>query len=131
CTRFPRNTTGIVRQKKIPMPILRGRLRMTMTRSQIGLLAGFTALAPLAIDMYLPAMPPLTADLGASVERAGQSIAVFLFGLAGGQLVAGPLSDRFGRKPLIVFGLALFAASAVVAAVTTSFAVLLASRLLQ
>ena len=104
---------------------------MTMTRSQIVLLAGFTALAPLAIDMYLPAMPPLASDLGVSVERAGQSISVFLFGLAGGQLVAGPLSDRLGRKPLFLFGLILFAVSATVSAVTKDFNVLLVARLLQ
>ncbi len=44
---------------------------MVMTRGQVALLAGFAALAPLAIDMYLPALPPLAADLGVSVERAG------------------------------------------------------------
>lgn len=81
--------------------------------------------------MYLPALPPLAADLGVSVDRAAQSIAVFLFGIAGGQLIAGPLSDRFGRKPLIGVGLGLFLASAVVAALTTSFTVLLGARLLQ
>jgi DHA1 family bicyclomycin/chloramphenicol resistance-like MFS transporter len=94
-------------------------------------LAGFTALAPMAIDMYLPALPPLAADLGVSVDRAAQSISVFLFGIAGGQLVAGPLSDRFGRKPLVTVGLLLFLLSAVTAALTTSFAVLLGARLVQ
>lgn len=102
-----------------------------LTRTQTVVLAGFTALAPMAIDMYLPALPPLAADLGVSVDNAAQSISVFLFGIAGGQLVAGPLSDRFGRKPLVTFGLLLFLASAAVAAITTSFTVLLAARLLQ
>ena len=104
---------------------------MSMTKGQVGLLAGFAALAPLAIDMYLPALPPLAADLGASVEQAGSSVSVFLIGIAGGQLVAGPLSDRLGRKPLFLTGLVLFALSATVAALTTSFAVLLVARLLQ
>ncbi len=104
---------------------------MSISRGQIALLAGFTALAPLAIDMYLPALTPLAGDLGVSVERAGQSISMFLFGIAGGQLIAGPLSDRFGRRPLILSGLALFAVSATVAAITDSFAVLLVARLLQ
>ena len=102
-----------------------------LSRTQTASLAGFTALAPLAIDMYLPALPPLAADLGVSVDRAAQSIAVFLFGIAGGQLIAGPLSDRFGRKPLIGVGLGLFVLSAVTAALTTSFAVLLGARLMQ
>ena len=102
-----------------------------LTRAQTVTLAGLTALAPLAIDMYLPALPPLAADLGVSVERAAQSISVFLFGIAGGQLVAGPLSDRFGRKPLILAGLLLFLGSSIVAATTDSFMILLAARLAQ
>ncbi|MCW3838313.1 multidrug effflux MFS transporter [Sphingomonas canadensis] len=102
-----------------------------LTRGQTALLAGFTALAPLAIDMYLPAMPPLAADLGVSMDQASQSLSVFLFGLAGGQLVSGPLSDRLGRRPVAIAGLALFVAAGALAAVTTSFAVLLAARLLQ
>jgi len=102
-----------------------------LTRTHTAILAGFTALAPLAIDMYLPALPPLAADLGVSVERAAQSISIFLFGIAGGQLIAGPLSDRFGRKPVITLGLLLFLLSAATAAMTEQFEVLLAARLLQ
>ena len=102
-----------------------------LSRTQTAVLAGFTALAPMAIDMYLPALPPLAADLGVSVDRAAQSIAVFLFGIAAGQLIAGPLSDRLGRKPLIAVGLGLFLAAAIVAALTSSFAVLLGARAVQ
>lgn len=102
-----------------------------MTKGQIALLAGFTALAPMAIDMYLPALTPLAADLNVSVEQAGASVSVFLMGIAGGQLIAGPLSDRLGRKPLFLGGLIMFAVSALVAAVTSSFTVLLAARLIQ
>lgn len=104
---------------------------MSMGRGHIALLAGFSALAPMAIDMYLPALAPLAGDLSVSVERAGQSISVFLIGLAGGQLIAGPLSDRVGRRPVLLVGLLLFLGGAIAAALTTSFAVLLAARLLQ
>lgn len=104
---------------------------MTITRGQVALLAGFSALAPMAIDMYLPAMTPLAADLSVSVEHAGQSISVFLLGIAGGQLVAGPLSDRLGRRPLFLSGLCLFTLAAIVAALTSSFIILLAARLVQ
>lgn len=102
-----------------------------MTRGQVALLAGFSALAPMAIDMYLPAMAPLAAGLEVSVERAGQSISIFLFGIAGGQLIAGPLSDRLGRKPVFMTGLALFALAAFVAAQTADFNILMISRLVQ
>lgn len=104
---------------------------MTMTRGQIALLAGFAALAPLAIDMYLPALAPLAADLGVSVDLAGASVSVFLIGIAAGQLVAGPLSDRFGRRPVFLSGLLIFVLSALVAATTASFEILLGARLLQ
>lgn len=102
-----------------------------MKRGQIALLAGFTALAPLAIDMYLPALAALAADLGVSIERAGQSVSIFLLGLAAGQLVAGSASDRFGRRPVILAGVALFVVATAVAALTTSFTILLVARLLQ
>lgn len=104
---------------------------MSMTKGQIGLLAGFTALAPLAIDMYLPALTPLARDLDVSIEQAGASVSVFLIGIACGQLVAGPLSDRFGRKRLFLPGLVLFALTSAIAAITSDFAVLLVARTLQ
>jgi DHA1 family bicyclomycin/chloramphenicol resistance-like MFS transporter len=102
-----------------------------MTRGQIALLAGFTALTPIAIDMYLPALPLLASELGVTVHSAGQSVSIFLFGIAAGQLVAGPLSDRFGRRPLVLCGVGIFALAAIVAAMTQSFAVLLLARLAQ
>jgi DHA1 family bicyclomycin/chloramphenicol resistance-like MFS transporter len=102
-----------------------------LNRKQIVLLGAFTAIAPVAIDMYLPAMPALARDLNVSTKLAAQSVSIFLIGIAVGQLIAGPLSDRFGRKPLIISGLALFTLAALVAASSPNFTVLLASRLVQ
>ena len=102
-----------------------------LTRKEIILLATFGAIAPLAIDMYLPAMPALAANLGISARLAGQSVSVFLIGIAAGQLVTGPLSDRLGRRPMILSGLALFTLASLVAAMATAFPVLLAARLFQ
>lgn len=102
-----------------------------MNRRQVALLAGFGALAPLSIDMYLPAMPQLAAALGVSVREAGQSVSVFFAGIAAGQLIAGPLSDRFGRRPLIIAGLAVYIAGSIACAMTPGFGMLLAGRLLQ
>lgn len=72
------------------------------------LVAANTALAPLAIDAYLPAMPSLAASIGASVHHTELSLSVFLLGFALGQLICGPLSDRYGRKPVLMTGLCVF-----------------------
>lgn len=102
-----------------------------LTRTQVALLAGFGALAPLSIDMYLPAIPQIAGDLGISGQQAGQSVSVFFSGIAIGQLIAGPMSDRFGRRPLILGGLLLYVGGSMAASFTLSFATLLAARLLQ
>ncbi|MHB0776404.1 Bcr/CflA family multidrug efflux MFS transporter [Halomonas sp. WWR20] len=72
------------------------------------LVAANTALAPFAIDAYLPAIPSLAKSVGASVHHTELSVSVFLFGFALGQLICGPLSDRLGRKPVLLSGLAVF-----------------------
>jgi len=102
-----------------------------LTRKEIVLLGTFGAIAPLAIDMYLPAMPALADDLGISARVAGQSVSVFLIGIAAGQLITGPLSDRLGRRPMILSGLGLFTLASLIAALATAFPVLLAARLFQ
>ncbi|WP_110685330.1 Bcr/CflA family multidrug efflux MFS transporter [Salinicola aestuarinus] len=72
------------------------------------LVAANTALAPLAIDAYLPAMPSIAAAIDASVHHTELSLSVFLLGFALGQLICGPLSDRLGRKPVLMTGLVVF-----------------------
>lgn len=95
------------------------------------LLAAFSALAPMAIDMYLPGVPAISADLAASPWAASATLSVFFAGLALGQLFAGPWSDRIGRRTPIRAGLALFVAGAVLAAAGSTIGMLLAGRLLQ
>jgi DHA1 family bicyclomycin/chloramphenicol resistance-like MFS transporter len=72
------------------------------------LLALLTAIAPLAIDMYLPAMAAMAADLNTDIHHVELSVSAFLIGYAVGQLTGGPLSDRFGRRPIILLGLVLY-----------------------
>lgn len=72
------------------------------------LVAANTALAPLAIDAYLPAIPALAEAISASVHHTQLSVSVFLLGFALGQLFCGPLSDRLGRRPVLLSGLAVF-----------------------
>jgi Bcr/CflA subfamily drug resistance transporter len=72
-------------------------------------LAGLSVLGFLATDMYLPAFAAMQADLQTPAAAISASLSVFLAGFAFAQLLWGPLSDRFGRKPILLVGLAIFA----------------------
>ena len=72
-------------------------------------LAGLSMLGYLAMDMYLPAFGTLRSELGLSAGSVGASLSIFLAGFAFGQLLWGPLSDRLGRKPVLLAGLSMFA----------------------
>lgn len=93
-------------------------------------LGGLSAFGPLALDLYLPGLPRMTADLGAS-EAAGQlSLSLCMIGLALGQLLVGPLTDRVGRRLPLLVGVAVFVLSAALCALTPSVELLLVLRLL-
>ena len=94
----------------------------------LGLLSTF---GPLSLDLYLPALPQLADDLGASASLAQLSITACLVGLAVGQLVAGPLSDRLGRRRPLIVGLVAFLLASVACALAPSAAVLVLLRLVQ
>lgn len=74
-------------------------------------LAGLSVLGFLATDMYLPAFSAIQQDLNTSAASVSASLSLFLAGFAIGQLFWGPLSDRYGRKPILLTGLAIFAIS--------------------
>lgn len=95
------------------------------------LLGALLAFPPMSIDMYLPSLPALTAELGGTAAQAGQTVAVFFAGLAAGQLVFGPLSDRLGRRPPVLLGVAVYVAASLGCALAGSMEQLLAWRLLQ
>ncbi|MGL5480630.1 MAG: Bcr/CflA family multidrug efflux MFS transporter, partial [Aeromonas veronii] len=94
----------------------------------LGALAGLT---PLAVDMYLPAIPAIARDLATSIDGAQLTISAFLGGFAIGQLFYGPLADSYGRKPVILAGLVMFAIASVGCAMADSLPELLAYRMLQ
>ena len=72
------------------------------------LLGAISGLTPLAVDMYLPAIPTIADELGVGTEAVQLTVSTFLAGFALGQLFYGPLADSLGRKPVILFGLGLF-----------------------
>lgn len=86
---------------------------------------------PLSIDMILPAIVMIAAALGAPAAKVGLAISLFLLGFASSQLVLGPLSDRVGRRPVMLASCALFALSGLGCAVAGSLNLLLALRLVQ
>jgi DHA1 family bicyclomycin/chloramphenicol resistance-like MFS transporter len=101
------------------------------TLAMTAVLALFTAVGPLSTDMYLPALPPMARDLGASIAETQLTLSVFLIGFAVGQFVYGPVSDKIGRKPVLLAGLALFAASSVACALAHSIEILILARFAQ
>ena len=95
------------------------------------LVAANTALAPFAIDAYLPAMGVLAESIGASIHHTELSISMFLFGFALGQLCFGPLSDRMGRKPVLLSGLVVFMLASLMITTADSLTSLLVWRFVQ
>ncbi|WP_042342299.1 multidrug effflux MFS transporter [Calothrix sp. PCC 7507] len=94
----------------------------------LGMLA---ALPPLSIDMGLPAFPTISASLNASSGSVGLTLSLFMAGFAIAQLIFGPLSDRYGRKPILLIGCGLFALAGAACAVAPSINTLIAWRLVQ
>lgn len=76
-------------------------------------LAGLSVLGFLATDMYLPAFAAIQQDLNTEASAVSASLSLFLAGFAFAQLMWGPMSDRYGRKPVLLAGLSIFAVSCI------------------
>ena len=94
-------------------------------------LASLAALAPVATDLYLPGFPELGADFGAEASAVQLTLTSFLVGLAFGQLVMGPLSDRRGRRGPLIVSASVCVAAGVVCALAPTLPVLVLARLVQ
>ncbi|WP_324274859.1 MFS transporter [Blastococcus brunescens] len=94
-------------------------------------LGGFVAIGPLTIDMYLPALPTITGELETTSAAVQLTLTGTLVGLAVGQLVLGPLSDRYGRRRPLLAGTALHVLASLLVIVAPNLAVLGALRVLQ
>ena len=95
------------------------------------LLLVLTVFGPISMDLYLPALPALTAELGAKTSTAQLTVTACLLGLAAGQLVAGPLSDRFGRRKPLLIGVTAYVVVSALCAMSPSVEVLVLARLVQ
>ncbi len=95
------------------------------------LLGSLTAMGPLAIDMYLPSLPSIGQDLRASAGMTQATVSAFLAGMAIGQFLYGPASDRLGRKPPILLGTAIYIAASAVCALSVSVEMLVVGRFVQ
>ncbi len=95
------------------------------------LLTGFLALQPLSTDLYLASLPALRGHFSGSVSSVQLTLSAFLAGFAVSQLVAGPLSDRFGRRPVAVGGCVLYVAASLLGMLAPSLPVLIGARVLQ
>lgn len=98
----------------------------------VTLAAMMMSLVALSVDAMLPALPDIGRDLGAVHANDPQLVVTILFfGLAGGQMLYGPLSDVIGRKPTIYIGLAVFMLGCLMSTLAQSFTLMLLGRLLQ
>jgi DHA1 family bicyclomycin/chloramphenicol resistance-like MFS transporter len=95
-------------------------------------IASIMALNPFAMDMMLPALPNIAATFHITVANRPQAVlSAFLIGFGVGQFIMGPLSDRFGRRPVLIDGMALYCIASVLAITASSFEMLLLARVLQ
>ncbi|ALG09781.1 multidrug effflux MFS transporter [Kibdelosporangium phytohabitans] len=103
-----------------------------MSKLRIAVVLGLLEIfGPISMDLYLPTLPSLAADLHTTESLAQATMSVCMLGLAFGQLVLGPLSDRFGRRGPLLIGTGLFALLSLVCAVAPTIELLLVARLLQ
>jgi DHA1 family bicyclomycin/chloramphenicol resistance-like MFS transporter len=99
--------------------------------ASLPLLVAITMTGTLAMHIFVPALPRAGADLGASPAAMQLTITLYLVGLAAGQLVYGPISDRFGRRPVIIASLGLYLAGFLLAIPATSIGGLILARIVQ
>ncbi|WP_204017629.1 multidrug effflux MFS transporter [Sphaerimonospora thailandensis] len=113
--------------REVARPVLTGARRLRL----LATLGALSAFGPLSLDLYLPVLPQLGRDLAAGDALAQLTMSMCLVGLALGQLVAGPLSDRVGRRKPLLIGVAAYAATSLLCAFAPGIWSLIGVRLVQ
>jgi DHA1 family bicyclomycin/chloramphenicol resistance-like MFS transporter len=101
------------------------------SRATTLVLGALIAIAPLSMDIYLPSMPSMTRALGATVDEVQLTISVYMFGWGVAQLFAGPVSDRFGRRPALLWALVVYTLASLACALAQDVVTLIAARFVQ
>lgn len=102
-----------------------------VTASLMSMLALLSAIAPFAIDMYLPAFPQMLQDLNTTAPALQLTLTAVMLGLAVGQLVIGPMSDQFGRRKLLIIGAFICMIASILCAIAPTVEFLIGARFLQ
>lgn len=95
------------------------------------ILSMLLGIQPVTTDLYLPALPALTEDFGASMPAAQLTLSALLLAFGTSQLIWGPLSDRFGRRPILLWGLAAYTLASIASTLAPSMALLIIWRMVQ
>lgn len=95
------------------------------------LISAFLMMQPLSTDLYLASLPSLASGFGVPISTVQLTLSLFVIGFGGAQLAIGPLSDRFGRRPVLLYGLALYVIASALCGLAQSITLLIAARFLQ
>jgi len=95
------------------------------------LIISMMMMQPLSTDLYLSSLPSLVTGFGVPVATVQLTLSLFVFGFGGAQLVVGPLSDRYGRRPVLLSGLGLYVAASVLCGLSQTIELLIAARFIQ
>lgn len=95
------------------------------------LIAGCLMLQPLSTDLYLASLPHLATDFSVTPAAVQQTLSLFVIGFGVAQLISGPLSDRFGRRPVLLWGLILYTVASLACALAPTLELLIAARFVQ
>jgi DHA1 family bicyclomycin/chloramphenicol resistance-like MFS transporter len=101
------------------------------SRLMLMLLVVMTGIAPVSLYLLVPALPKLAASFGSDISVAQMTVSLYMVGIACSQIIMGPLSDRFGRRPVLLAGLSLMVAASIACSIAETLPELIAARFFQ